>query len=107
MSEPGRAQSSARSEVKHIRWFDLPVESLNPLLDRQLVVGDQIMISRILLKKGCVVPMHSHVNEQVAYMQEGALRFTINGEEIVVRAGEFLWFRGPTCRIKPRLSKTR
>lgn len=90
MNEPGRAQSSARSEVKHIRWSDLPVESLNPLLGRQLAVGDQIMVSRILLKKGCVVPMHSHVNEQVAYMQEGALRFTINGEEIVVRAGEFL-----------------
>jgi quercetin dioxygenase-like cupin family protein len=90
MSEAGRAQPSAPSEVKHIRWSDLPVESLNPLLDRQLAVGDQIMVSRILLKKGCVVPMHSHVNEQVAYMQEGALRFTINGEEIVVRAGEFL-----------------
>jgi quercetin dioxygenase-like cupin family protein len=90
MNEPGRAQSSEPCEVKHIRWSDLPVESLNPLLDRQLVVGDQIMVSRILLKKGCVVPMHSHVNEQVAYMQEGALRFTINSEEIVVRAGEFL-----------------
>jgi quercetin dioxygenase-like cupin family protein len=90
MSEPGRVQPPARREVKHIRWSDLPVESLNPLLERQLVVGDQIMVSRILLKKGCVVPMHSHINEQVAYMQEGALKFTVNGEEIVVRAGEFL-----------------
>jgi quercetin dioxygenase-like cupin family protein len=90
MSESGRAQPAARGEVKHIRWSELPIESLNPLLDRQLVVSDQIMVSRILLKKGCVVPMHSHINEQVAYMQEGALRFTINGEEIVVRAGEFL-----------------
>jgi unsaturated pyranuronate lyase len=90
MSEPGRAQPSPQSEVKHVRWSDLPIESLNPLLDRQLAVGDQIMVSRILLKKGCVVPMHSHVNEQVAYMLEGALRFKIEGDEIVVRAGEFL-----------------
>ena len=90
VSKPGPAQPSRQSEVKHIRWSDLPVESLNPLLGRQLVVGDQIMVSRILLKKGCVVPMHSHVNEQVAYMLEGALKFTINGDEIVVRAGEFL-----------------
>jgi unsaturated pyranuronate lyase len=90
MSESGHAQAPARGEVKHFRWSDLPVESLNPLLDRQLAVGDQIMVSRILLKKGCVVPMHSHINEQVAYMQEGALRFTINGEDIIVRAGEFL-----------------
>ena len=90
VSKPGPAHPSTQSEVKHIRWADLPVESLNPLLGRQLVVGDQIMVSRILLKKGCVVPMHSHVNEQVAYMLEGALKFTINGDEIVVRAGEFL-----------------
>lgn len=90
MSEPGNAEAPARSEVKHFRWSDLPIETLNPLLDRQLAVGDQIMVSRILLKKGCVVPMHSHVNEQVAYMLEGALRFTINGEDILVRAGELL-----------------
>ena len=90
MSEVGQAKTSGPSEVKHIRWSDLPIESLKPLLDRQLVVGDQIMVARILLKKGCVVPMHSHMNEQVAFMQEGALKFTVNGEEIVVRAGEFL-----------------
>jgi quercetin dioxygenase-like cupin family protein len=90
MSEPVRAEAGARSEVKHFRWSDLPTESLNPLLDRQLAVGEQIMVARILLKKGCVVPMHSHVNEQVAYMLEGALRFTVNGEDIVVRAGELL-----------------
>jgi quercetin dioxygenase-like cupin family protein len=90
MSESGNAEAPARSKVKHFRWSDLPIETLNPLLDRQLAVGDQIMVSRILLKKGCVVPMHSHVNEQVAYMLEGALRFTINGEDILVRAGELL-----------------
>ena len=90
MSEAGPAKTSAQSEVKHLRWSDLPTESLNPLLDRQLAVGEQIMVARILLKKGCVVPMHSHVNEQVAYMLEGALKFTVNGEEIVVRAGELL-----------------
>jgi quercetin dioxygenase-like cupin family protein len=90
MSESGNAEAPGQSEVKHFRWSDLPIETLNPLLDRQLAVGDQIMVSRILLKKGCVVPMHSHVNEQVAYMLEGALRFTINGEDILVRAGELL-----------------
>src|SRR5438046_8241017 len=90
MSEAGHAKTSSQSEVKHLRWSDLPTELLNPLLDRQLAVGHQIMVARILLKKGCVVPMHSHMNEQVAYMLEGALTFTVNGEEIVVRAGELL-----------------
>ena len=76
--------------LKHIRWKDVELEKLNPLLDRQLVVGDQLMVSRILLKKGCIVPLHSHVNEQMSYILEGALKFWIDGKEIVVHAGEVL-----------------
>lgn len=80
----------SNSEVKHIRWDEVPAETLNPLLARQIVVGDQMMVARVLLKKGCAVPTHSHKNEQVTYVQSGALHFTINGEEITVRTGEFL-----------------
>ncbi|HEV2176834.1 MAG TPA: cupin domain-containing protein [Terriglobia bacterium] len=75
---------------KHARWKDVELESLNPLLDRQMVVGENVMLARILLKKGCVVPVHSHVNEQIVYILEGALRFSIDGKEIVVAAGEVL-----------------
>jgi quercetin dioxygenase-like cupin family protein len=68
----------------------LPREELNPLLHRQFVVGQEIMLARVLLKKGCVVPEHSHHNEQLTYILEGALKFWIDGREIVVRAGETL-----------------
>ncbi|MBV9157686.1 MAG: cupin domain-containing protein [Acidobacteriaceae bacterium] len=77
-------------EVKHIRWDQIPIESLNPLLDRQIAVGDQIMVARVLLKKDCVIPLHSHLNEQITHVQSGALHFTIKEQEITVRAGEFL-----------------
>jgi quercetin dioxygenase-like cupin family protein len=80
----------SETAVKHVRWEEIPVESLNPLFDRQIVVGDQMMVARVLLKKGCVVPMHSHFNEQLTHVQSGALRFTIDGKEITVRSGEFL-----------------
>jgi len=63
---------------------------LNPLLRRQFVVGEKVMVARVLLKRGCVVPLHSHHNEQVTYILEGALKFGLNGEEVVVRAGEVL-----------------
>lgn len=76
--------------VQHVNWDDLPTETLNPLFDRQLVVGEHMMVARVLLKKGCVVPMHSHFNEQVTHIQSGALQFTIGGEEITVRPGEWL-----------------
>lgn len=76
--------------MKYIRWKDVERERLNPLLERQMVVGDQIMVARVLLAKGAHVPMHSHHNEQITYILDGALKFAIDGKEIVVRAGEVL-----------------
>lgn len=76
--------------LKHISWDAVPIEQLNPLLQRHFVVGENVMIARVLLKKGSVVPRHSHHNEQVTYILEGALKFFIEGKEIVVAAGEVL-----------------
>ncbi len=76
--------------LKHLRWKDVELETLNPLLDRQIVTGESLMLSRVLLKKGCIVPEHSHLNEQLTYILEGALKFTIDGREIIVGAGEVL-----------------
>jgi quercetin dioxygenase-like cupin family protein len=77
-------------EPLHVRWDEIPVEHVNPLMERQLAVGDQMMVARILLRKGCVVPLHHHHNEQVTHVQSGVLQFTINDKEITVRAGDFL-----------------
>jgi quercetin dioxygenase-like cupin family protein len=76
--------------TKHIRWDELPVETLNPLFERQFVVGTQVMVARILMKKGCFVPEHSHHNEQISQVLTGSMRFSIEGNEIVLKAGEFL-----------------
>lgn len=76
--------------LKHIAWKDVELEALNPLLGRQMITGEKMMLARVLLKKGCVVPEHSHENEQLTYIVEGALKFWIDGREIVVRAGEVL-----------------
>jgi quercetin dioxygenase-like cupin family protein len=76
--------------LKYIPWDTVPIEPLNPLLGRQFVVGNEIMVARVLMKKGCLVPLHSHHNEQITYILEGALKFWIDGKEIVVHAGEVL-----------------
>jgi unsaturated pyranuronate lyase len=75
---------------KHIAWNDVESESLNPLLDRQMITGEKIMLARVLLKKGCVVPEHSHENEQLTYILEGALKFWIGGKVVIVSAGQVL-----------------
>ncbi len=76
--------------AKHIHWNDIEVEQLSPLIGRQLVVGTNVMVARILLKKGARVPLHSHHNEQVSYVLEGKLRFYIDQQEIDVDAGGVL-----------------
>ena len=82
------------AEATLARWSDIPPEAMNPLLTRQFVTGSQAMIARIVMKKGCFVPLHAHHNEQFAFILEGALRFSLGkegaAEEKIVRAGELL-----------------
>ena len=86
----GKQAKRGKVELKYVPWSTIPLEDLNPLLQRQFVVGDDIMVARVLMKKGCIVPLHSHHNEQFTYILEGALKFWIDGKEIVVHAGEVL-----------------
>jgi quercetin dioxygenase-like cupin family protein len=81
---------SAAAKMKYIPWKTVEREKLNPLIDREMLVGDKVMLARVLMKKGAHVPLHHHHNEQVTYILEGALKFAIDGKEIVVHAGEVL-----------------
>src|SRR5258708_38008385 len=79
-----------KGNLNYVAWNSIALEDLNPLLQRQFVVGQEIMLARVLLKKGCIVPEHSHHNEQLTYILDGALKFWIDGKEIVVNSGEVL-----------------
>ena len=80
----------ASSKLQHVRLQDMPVEHLNPLIDRQFVAGERSMLARIILRKGSIVPQHSHDNEQITYVLDGVLKFIIEGKELIVRSGEIL-----------------
>ncbi len=81
---------ASKMELRYVPWHTVDLEDLNPLLQRQFVVGRDIMVARVLMKKGCIIPLHSHYNEQFTYILEGALKFWVDGKEIVVNAGEVL-----------------
>src|SRR5579862_9916677 len=76
---PWRFQMSAASqsspEPKYFSWKDVERESLNPLIEREMVYGQQIMVARVFIKKDGHVPLHHHHNEQLTYILEGALKF--------------------------------
>ena len=72
------------------RWDELALEKVTEMISRKVVTGEREMLAQIYLKKGCVVPMHSHESEQITYVLQGALKFLIAGEDITVREGEVL-----------------
>jgi quercetin dioxygenase-like cupin family protein len=94
MSSPTRTDRTAPARsVTWYRWEEMPREKVSAMLDRRLITGDRMMLAHVYLKKGCVVPKHSHENEQLTYILEGALHFWIGEDEkqeLVVRAGEVL-----------------
>ena len=79
-------------------WSAVPLEQLNPTLSRRVVTGKEMMIAHVYLKAGSIVPKHHHVNEQVTYVLQGALRFWLGdkvdsqneADSAVVAAGEVL-----------------
>jgi quercetin dioxygenase-like cupin family protein len=82
---------SDHNHLQHLSFNTMPVEQLNPLIDRQFVYGERAMLARIILRKGALVPRHSHENEQITYILEGSLRFTMgDGRIITVGSGGLL-----------------
>jgi len=84
---------STNSQVTFYRWDDMPKERVTDVISRRLVTADRMMLAHVYLDKGAKVPQHSHDNEQLTYILEGALHFWIGAdrsEEVIVRAGEVL-----------------
>ena len=82
--------------MDHYNWTAIPEEIMSALLTRQVIHTEHMTIARLRIKKGAVVPLHRHINEQVTMMDAGTLRFELAGEEILVKAGE-------TLRIPPNV----
>ena len=82
-----------KTETQFFRWTDMPKERVTDTISRRLVTGDRMMLAHVYLDKGAIVPKHSHENEQITYILEGALRFWIGEdlqEQVDVSAGEVL-----------------
>jgi len=87
-AEKGRVVGN--QSVRLHRWDEIALEKVTEMISRKLVTGEREMVAQVYLKKGALVPMHSHESEQMTYVLQGALKFLISGEEITVREGEVL-----------------
>src|SRR5262252_6964905 len=76
--------------MKHHVWNTMEQEQLNPRMGRKAIHSANMTIARLEIQKYATVPEHSHVHEQIAMVERGALKFFIGGREVVVRGGEAL-----------------
>jgi quercetin dioxygenase-like cupin family protein len=85
------------SGVRHTRWEDIRREKVTDDISRRLFTGERMMLAQVYLEEGAIVPWHSHENEQLTWVLEGALRFWLGEEgtpelrEVVVSAGDVLF----------------
>jgi len=72
------------------RWDEIALEKITEMISQKIVAGEREMLAQIYLKRGALVPMHSHESEQMTYILQGALKVVVGGEEMTVREGEVL-----------------
>ena len=72
------------------RWDEIALEKITEMISQKIVAGDREMLAQIYLKRGALVPMHTHDSEQMTYVLQGALRLLVAGDEVTLRDGEVL-----------------
>lgn len=55
---------------------------------KTLVYGKKTLMTEFLLKKGGILPQHSHPHEQTGYLVEGRISLSISSEEHYVKKGD-------------------
>jgi quercetin dioxygenase-like cupin family protein len=76
--------------VRLHRWDEIALEKVTEMMSQKIITGEREMLAQIYLKRGALIPMHSHESEQMTYILQGALRFLVGDEEVIVREGEVL-----------------
>jgi quercetin dioxygenase-like cupin family protein len=69
---------------------EIPEERVKDKLFRKMIVGRRIMLTQIILKKGCHVVSHRHESEQITFVVEGLLEFTLPCGKVRVGKGQVL-----------------
>src|SRR5260370_36419253 len=96
-TESDRRKSGPLNGAQHLSWSTIPVEHPAEGIERQMFVGEQILICRFRFAPLLVTSEHSHPHEQMSLVVSGRVRFFIEGEERIASPGVVLHF--PSNRI--------
>jgi quercetin dioxygenase-like cupin family protein len=73
-------------------WDRIPVGHPAEGIERQMVVGENIMICRFRFEPFLITPEHTHPHEQMTLIIQGKVKFFIDGEPRIVSPGDVLHF---------------
>jgi quercetin dioxygenase-like cupin family protein len=82
--------------AQHCNWQNVPVEKLGEGIERQMLVGDNLMVCRLRFAPHIDTPAHDHPHEQLTFVERGRVRFTIGDQERIAQQGDILHFP-PGC----------
>ena len=68
------------------------VEKLSDTISRQFVIGTQSMLVKWIFKKGAVVPLHFHPNEQITWITSGLAEVKSQGKTFLLKEGSLMVF---------------
>lgn len=76
----------------HTDWSRVPVENVSEGIERQMIVGGNVMVCRFRFTPHLVTPEHDHPHEQITLVERGPVRFTIGDEQRIAQTGDILHF---------------
>ena len=88
----GHSNGNGNGVPRHLNWATIPVEQMAEGIERQMFVGNRMMICRFRFKPFLVTPQHDHPHEQMTIVERGRVRFFIEGKEQIASAGDVLHF---------------
>jgi quercetin dioxygenase-like cupin family protein len=77
---------------QHLPWQEVAPEALAKGIERRMIVGEKLMACRLHFQPRVVTPVHTHPHEQMTLVLQGKVKFTIEGKDRVVSAGDVLHF---------------
>jgi quercetin dioxygenase-like cupin family protein len=80
------------STAQHFNWSSIPIERPAAGIERQMVVGEHMMICRFRFAPLLVTPQHAHPHEQMSIVASGRVRFFVEGAERIAVPGDVLHF---------------
>ena len=90
--DKSNGHASSNGLAQHLNWESIPVEHVSEGIERQMVVGDRMMICRFRFRPFLVTPEHDHPHEQMTIVERGKVRFFIEGKEQIASTGDVLHF---------------